>query len=112
MKSVDLSKEQIQKLLSIAKVLFPEYDFTFRHGVEPNQAIGFNVKGDASTFDEIHWFEFCTIYVLRALLREGGGREFIEYLENCYEYESGNWDFFADSRHPIDYLHEIFLKLQ
>lgn len=60
----------------------------------------------------IHWFEFCTLFLMEKLLRDGGQKEFIEYMKVCFNYTFPDWDLVQDKIHPIDYLYEKFEKLK
>jgi len=116
MKPLELTKEQKDKLLEMAKALFPEYSFRFGkndyYGDKNNQYLW----SDNKNVSDIHWFEFCLTYLANKIYFpdiqniERDARNKIEkfYFSTFMEAIEGGP---AGYDHPIDYLYIQFKKL-
>lgn len=117
MQPIQLTEEHKSKLLEMCKELFPEY----KNDISKNEAENIQIlhnnfirfysgyKENNPKLNEIHWFEFCMIYLQNQILVKASqlnksddlGYDFFRKLINSW-YTS----------HPINYLYEQFLKLK
>jgi|694.fasta_scaffold145460_3 hypothetical protein len=128
MKSIELTEEHKSKLLEMCDILFPEYIFYFHHHDEgkpdknisynflPGFIFGFKKYEDGSTSENyhdvdifIHWFEFCSIYMLEKLYRSTN--DLHNFMDICFRYNFTQWDPIHIRIHPVDYLYKEFKKL-
>lgn len=128
MTSIQLTEQHKSKLLEMCKSLFPEIKHWFFDeqmldigsyiaGVNENRVSNhlFLSKMEKAPFDDgifIHWFEFCTIFIMEKLSRDGGGKEFSDYISICFRYTFPSWDLIHPIIHPVDYLYDKFKELQ
>lgn len=102
MKAITLNDSHDSKLLEMCKHFFPEYisiEFRMCCGEDTsdfvyNENIGFL---DENGWTEIHWFEFCTIYLSDKILGNSMKNEYYKMLL---------------LNNPIDYLYEQFKQLK
>lgn len=93
MQRIQYTQKQIEQLLEMCKVLFPEYK-----NYHVNGAFLYLNKGKIP-LDAIPIFEFCMTYLASKLL--------VMYDFTIYQ-TTGNFMYI----HPVDYLYEQFLKLK
>ena len=128
MKSINLTKEQKEKLLKMCNALFPEYKEIILTKCNTLK-FGFERKGSYYTwkFSGIHWFEFCLTHLVVRLSKEftKQGLSEADYTHNQYpnwfsEKLSYHLNPFRNEEtgedilfiHPLDYLYTEFLKLK
>ena len=114
MKPIELTEEHKSKLLEMCNKLFPGYKWQFNSdyskGILWNDCViesllKWKVKGKNSQVLElnIHWFEFCMIYLYRKII----------VLSNfTFQTEDFYQTVLVDYHNPIDYLYEEFKKLK
>lgn len=130
MKTLELTPERQKKLEEMVNTLFPEYNKDVQYeggrGCRPEHkisvlnsvALPYIEHGDKEPlkynvqFQHIDWFQFCTIHIMEKLLRDGGQREFREYMNVCFGFVYPQWDILSPQIHPVDYLYNKFKSLQ
>lgn len=100
MKSINLTKDHKSKLLEMCDKLFPEYLLIDVH--KNGLLVLWEELPPSRKWNEIHWFEFCTITLWNELYLKLGTLE----LKSYYELLLNNL------LHPVDYLYEHFKKLK
>lgn len=110
MQSLDLSKEQKDKLVEMCIKLFPEYkhiqlaDGSCDFCLPSTLLLSTNIEPRHNSWILIHWFEFCLTHLFNKLMVMPNGYESIE------DYISVNSYFIFG--HPVDYLYYEFKKLK
>lgn len=114
MKTIEINKEQKEKLLEMCTKLFPEYTFVEWDlcGHEGNLKY-YHKKWKSAKF--IHWFEFCLTHLLREIC----------ILRTNKDFGFDPWDFdkmmrkyigklllYDEPKHPVDYLYKEFKKIK
>lgn len=104
MKSIKLTVEHKTKLLEMCKILFPEYN-DWKYGsmkIAADDELWCRDK--KNNHFEIHWFEFCSMYLAEKILDNSSG-----------DNETSDLGMFTccfHGDHPVDYLYEEFKKLK
>lgn len=93
----------------MCKILFPEYEKTWFHSIDDEHIVGhlINETNPHKLNLHIHWFEFCWI-ILNKLSQQIESplyltKEIEQFGLICFNK--------FESLHPVDYLYEIFKKL-
>ena len=126
MKNIELTEDHKSKLLEMCKVLFPEYNYYSLHKTDNILTFRSNYfynHDDDWSYDEqlhIHWFEFCINYLSRKLYVKLDKRKHTHFLFNntkgivIYHENSiftNYYLYFEKEHHLIDYLYEVFKKI-
>lgn len=113
MKTIKLTQEHKDKLLEIAKAIFPKYEFSWEYEMNGRALKQYfdgvlAIFGDDLSFGKnIHWFEFCcNSELIEKLLNKGNLSDHlhdnvVRYFEQCIIFKN---------EHPIDHLYEHFKK--
>lgn len=140
MESIELTLEHKSKIMEMCSVLFPEYGephghLTFHHHDDgkpdhnnppnylPGFLFGFKSNGEdgdlydtASTF--IHWFEFCTVYLLKRIWERMEKyhenhiyRGLAIFKRHTVSLQSDLLIGCFSASHPVDYIYEKFKTL-
>lgn len=114
MKPIKINDLHKLKLEEMCKSLFPDYDFTLDRFRQCT--VTFGLKSEKLYQHHTPWFEFCATHLVDAIFYPKGkscrgSRSKVEqFLFNSFMYGTEEDD--ADYVHPVDYLHEEFLKLK
>lgn len=111
MKSIELTKEQKDKLLEMSNDLFPEYK---QIEFEKSGMINLfkTILTPTKNYDYIHWFEFCMTHLVEKILNPKPNKpernlkdKFEKFFWQSNLYANG---FTIDNIHPVDYLWKIY----
>jgi hypothetical protein len=128
MKNLQLTEEHKAKLLEMCKSFFPEQETRLVKPVFSTPDTFFvqmGLKSSISYGVEIHWFEFCTIHLLRRVaeklaqhnpereewLAEDIEAETLEIIREYHRVISHSLIFWGSLNNPIDYLYGLFKQL-
>ena len=130
MRQIELTEEHKEKLLEMAKKLFPEYkriEITdYQIDIDRNHTNPIFVdlyKGELTVpFDiySIHWFEFCMTHLAEKIInpKDENTSKIKKKYENLYTDTMANWWFMQDpglresfALDPINWLYKEFKKL-
>lgn len=108
MKAIELTQEQTYKLLEICKVLFPEYNIKFSTSKIVGDEKDFVVftKAKPYSVEYIHWFEFLLCNIVPEFKKRG-----IDIRIWLLTLPKTHMQWGENINHPIDYVHQEFLKL-
>jgi len=107
MQRIQYTQKQIEQLLEMCKVLFPEYK-----NYHVNGAFLYLNKGGIP-LDAIPIFEFCMTYLAQEVLGKQIPRSIMErYPIFALESFMHTLKSVEHYQHPVDYLYQEFLKLK
>ena len=117
MKNIELTEDHKSKLLEMCKELFPEYVIYTADNdgfIEGEQWVGDQNMGEDRPVNEfnIHWFEFCTTYLLDKLHPDNDKQSKDNWSMDLSDKDYVILKIIVRKKHPVDYLYEEFLKLK
>jgi hypothetical protein len=128
---IELTQDHKDKLLKMAKKLFPKYVYiTFSEGTCDLCNYTGNILLHKSTrwndWSQVHWFEFCLFHLNRRIQQkldiytpENGFMTADTGEEAWFDYQAeliNDWLYYQHTNgrfglHPVDYLYEQFQKI-
>lgn len=111
MKPLELSAENKEHLLEMAKYFFPEIFFAFTSiptvGVSDGDLYYYETP-NARKRKYIHWFEFATTSLSEKIFEaeQNDIGEIQDFISDIFLY------YYTDTMHPIEYLYQEYLKLK
>lgn len=127
MKSLELTQKHKAKLIEMCKGLYPKnYKFQFLANTNEMRIV------ETNNHAFIHWFEFCSIHLLKRLaeklaqhfeyysynlereewLAEDIEAETLEIIREYHRVISHSLIFWGSLNNPIDYLYDLFKQLK
>lgn len=106
MKAIELTEEQEDKLIEMCKVLFPEYSISIASLLPRQKGIMCITRANPYLVEYIHWFEFLLCNIVPEFKKRG-----IDIRIWLLTLPKTHMQWGENINHPIDYVHQEFLKL-
>lgn len=113
MKKIDLTEDQIQKLLDMCQDLFPEYN-EVKLDVYLKLDVVFSDSGSDVFY--INWFELCMLHLPKKIADNFETVDTTDKHRQIFDIlskrVSGIYPFYNndDLNHPVDYLYSVYKK--